>query len=377
MRLVYVAHIRLPTERAHGLQIMKTCEALARIGHSVTLIAPNKTSAGIPETDPFRYYGIEECFELIRVPTTDALAHGRQLGRIAYIIDSISFICALTVHARKRIQDADVVYTREYSTGVFLPRDRYVLELHQVIGGVLFTRCIKRASRIIAITEGLKEVLVHTHGIPAQNIWVAPDGVDLNDFASPETKQESRSRLGLPVTGNIALYVGALEAWKGVETFCEAAARLPERIKAVVIGGVPEHVQAYQKKYPRVTFLGFRPQRELANNQACADVLILPNTGKEVLSSVYTSPLKLFTYMASGIPIIASNIPSIREILSEKNATLVPADDPEALANGIVSACTYSEEAQRKAQVAKQDVERYTWEARAHGISDFLTTSTT
>ncbi|MBP7741228.1 MAG: glycosyltransferase family 4 protein [Candidatus Pacebacteria bacterium] len=373
MQFVYVANVRLPTERAHGFQIMKTCEALARAGYTVTLVTPNKTSAGIRETDPFTYYGVERIFTHLRIQTTDTLSHGKYLGRLAYAIDSLSFLLALLLRCQSLLHTADVTYTREYIAGAFLPRKTYVLELHQIISGILFRLLLPRATRIVAITKGLQDELVEKYSIPASSVQVVPDGVDLDDFAVTESKEEARLRLGLPLDKTVALYIGALETWKGVDTFCMAAKLLPESVVCVVIGGVPEHVREYKKKYPHVQFLGFLPQRDLANNQVAGDMLILPNTGREVLSSVYTSPLKLFSYMASGVPIVSSDLPSLREVLNEDLAVLVESDNPLALAGGITDILKDQAQTAQRARNAKEVVAAYTWDARAKHIMSFLT----
>ena len=86
---------------------------------------------------------------------------------------------------------------------------------------------------------------------------------------------------------------------------------------------------------------------------------VLPNSGKSDISAKYTSPLKLFSYMAAGKPIVASDLPSCARGASEKNAFLVAPDDPEALAEGIRYALAHPEEAAKRAAQALGDVKRY------------------
>ena len=138
------------------------------------------------------------------------------------------------------------------------------------------------------------------------------------------------------------------------------------------MGEGEEPLEIARQRHPGVTFLGFHPYRELADNQSAADVLVLPNSGKTDISAKYTSPLKLFTYMASGKPIIASDLPSLREVLSERNAFLVKPDDPDALAAGIRYALEHPDEAAKRAAQALEDVKRYTWESRAKHILEFI-----
>lgn len=103
-----------------------------------------------------------------------------------------------------------------------------------------------------------------------------------------------------------------------------------------------------------------------------ADILVLPNVPTSEESVKYTSPVKLFEYMASGVPIIASDLPSIREILNEQNAILVRADDPAALAEDINKVLQDNELSNSISKQALIDVKDHTWENRAQKIIDFL-----
>jgi glycosyltransferase involved in cell wall biosynthesis len=81
------------------------------------------------------------------------------------------------------------------------------------------------------------------------------------------------------------------------------------------------------------------------------------------------SPLKLFEYMASGKPIVASDLPVLREILVEdRNALLYPPSDPAALAECLARLLADKSLATRLADQARQDVEDFTWERRAARI---------
>ena len=143
-------------------------------------------------------------------------------------------------------------------------------------------------------------------------------------------------------------------------------------MRIVAIGGEPHEVADLRARYPRVIFLGFRPYRELADNQSAADVLVVPNTGKDVISARFTSPLKLIAHMASGRPVVASDLPSIREITGDDAAVLVAPDDAEALAGGIRKIFDDPLLGERLAKRAREKVERYTWKSRAAEITKLL-----
>ncbi|MFQ5627042.1 MAG: glycosyltransferase, partial [Methyloligellaceae bacterium] len=106
---------------------------------------------------------------------------------------------------------------------------------------------------------------------------------------------------------------------------------------------------------------------------AAADVLVLPNSGVTDISRYYTSPLKLFEYMATGRPIVASDLPAMQEVLVEgETALLVPSDDPAALAAAICRLRSRPALAQRLAQQAKRAVGAYAWDQRATRLLNFL-----
>ena len=105
---------------------------------------------------------------------------------------------------------------------------------------------------------------------------------------------------------------------------------------------------------------------------AAADVLVLPNTARTRMSERYTSPLKLFDYMAAHRPIVASDLPSLRDILTHENAILVGPDDASALRDGIRKILDDKAFGVQLAERAFEDVHRYTWQKRAAKILHFL-----
>jgi len=103
-----------------------------------------------------------------------------------------------------------------------------------------------------------------------------------------------------------------------------------------------------------------------------ADILVLPNKGQENISKLYTSPLKLFEYMVIGRPIVASDLPSLREILNAKNAILFEPDNSKSLALAIKKLIQDSSRAQLLADQARLDAQKYSWSARAKKILEFI-----
>jgi glycosyltransferase involved in cell wall biosynthesis len=145
----------------------------------------------------------------------------------------------------------------------------------------------------------------------------------------------------------------------------------------VIVGGKPHYIEEFRETYPeRQNFLMVGEKKyesELPLYLRAADLAILPNTATEEISRVATSPLKLFAYMASGTPIVASDIPSLREILTDELAFFVPADNPEALGASIRNALNdMMLNSQRAARAQALVFEKYTWNQRAAAIVSFL-----
>jgi glycosyltransferase involved in cell wall biosynthesis len=229
---------------------------------------------------------------------------------------------------------------------------------------------IKNLYKIITITQGLKDLFIKK-GIDENKIIVAPDGVDLEEFDINSSKEECRKKLDLPLDKKIVLYTGHLYKWKGVDVLAEAAKNLPENIDVYFVGGVKEDVESFKDKYSgikNIKIIGQRSHSEIPYWLKSADLLILPNSGKEDISKYWTSPLKLFEYMASGTPIIASDLPSIREILNDNNAVLVLPDDPEKLSKAIYEMISNGNLCLKTSKQAYQDIKEYTWKNRASKI---------
>lgn len=159
--------------------------------------------------------------------------------------------------------------------------------------------------------------------------------------------------------------------WKGAGTLHGAAALLGEKYLVVFVGSKPHHVAYFKSLYPErsnVQYEGHQPHSRIPLYLRAADVLVLPNSALVEVSRISTSPMKLFEYMASGTPIVASDIPSIREVLDEKLAVLVSADDVSALSEGIQKLFLTPGLGQDISRAAQEYASQHTWDARAKGI---------
>jgi len=143
-----------------------------------------------------------------------------------------------------------------------------------------------------------------------------------------------------------------------------------------VTGNEPARREAVASRianHPRgvIPARGQLPPADVARRLAAASILALPNSSSAI-SARYTSPLKLFEYLAIGRPIVASDLPSIREVLTAGTAVLVAADDPAAWASAFVALAADPARAASLAAAARRLAPDYSWGARAARIEDAM-----
>lgn len=370
MKLIYIANIRLPTEKAHGIQIMKMCEAFANTdGVTVELVVPWRFNT-IKE-DPFAYYGVEKKFTITNIPSLDIIA----LGRIGFWAQTCSFSMAILwrFYGFKK-QENIIFYSRDEMPAYFLALfgRKVVWEAHTGYDNFFIRSLIRHDVPIVCISGGLGGLY---RSYRAKKVLISPDGVDIEQFHVKESKDEARIKLGLPREAKLIMYTGHLYPWKGVDVLAEATPELDDDAYVVFVGGTGKDVSLFKNKYGEIRniiILGNKPHHKIPMYLRAADVLVIPNSAKEKISRLYTSPMKLFEYMASGTPIVASRMPSLQEVLDEKNSIMVLPDNPKSLAEGIKLCLDNSINSKKLAEQARNEVEEYTWKKRAQKIILFI-----
>lgn len=380
MTVLYFADTRFPIERANGAQTMATCRALAERGHDVTLVVRPDTA--VSPRDPFTFYGATRP-ERMTIRTIGG-APGTHLRRLRFLVEAVATVSG----------SSGVVITRDLGLAAFLLRAplpgriRLVYESHGIADVVSAEMPVllgrpdlvpsaaklrrlarreelvwRRAAAYVTITQALADDLRARFG-ERPEVHVVPDGGP--DQIKGTVPPMSAARHA------VAGYAGHLYPWKGVDLFVQALATLPT-VEGLVIGGHPAErdltrVQALAASLgiaDRVTFTGQVPPGDVVRRLAEASILVVPNT-PSAISERYTSPLKLFEYLALGRAIVASDLPAIREVLThEETALLVPAGDATALAAAIGRLVDDPALADRLASNARALAPNYTWDARA------------
>ncbi|XOB42195.1 MAG: glycosyltransferase family 4 protein [Candidatus Nealsonbacteria bacterium] len=371
MKLTYIANARIPTEKAHGIQIMKMCESFALHNIEVELVLPKRFNE-IKE-NPFEYYGVRRNFKIKKLPCLDLVPLDKYIGHLGSWIESITF--SFFVFPYLLFKTADIIYTRDkFSLFHILFKKNLFFEAHTFPKNYfLYSPFLKRLKKIIVITQKLKDFFVEK-GINADKILVASDGVDLEKFNIKDTREKCRRKLNLSLDKKIVLYTGHLYKWKGVQVLAEASQFLPEDTEIYFVGGTDRDIKEFKTRNSKlkIKVMGHKPYSEIPFWLKAADVLVLPNSAKYDISKHWTSPIKLFEYMSSKRPIMASDLPSIREILNENNAFLVKPDSPEELAKEIKSLLKNPSFSAKISNQAFQDVQDYTWQKRTGKILEFI-----
>ncbi len=392
----YLAPVRLPTEKAHGLQIVQNCEALAAAGADVTLYAATRFQP--PELrgrDIWTTYDVpRDAFRLRYVPTLDLLplAGGRvnRLSRIAHYLQMATYSAALWPLLRRAAPDA-VYYSRHPlvlgALRRFKPARQLFWEVHTLSEDRRKRRIQAELARsiggVLTVTHHMADMLIAL-GVPSERVLVVPDGIRAARFAAMPGQAEARAALGLPLEAFIVGYMGRLHTLnmgKGVDDLIGAIARLPERaLHLLLIGGPEDMVAAYRAQWvalglpvERFHAPGQIPAAEVPRALAAFDVAAMPFPWTEHFA-YYASPVKLFEYMASGRAIVATDLPSTAEIVRDgETALLVPPSDVDALAAALARLQDDPSLRARLAENARRLVyERYTWAARAARILAFV-----
>ncbi len=381
LRIIYPVSEGFDLRRARFNQILQTAHALARNKCEVELLI-GKNQIDILR-DVLPYFGLEK-HQNLRLHSIPMLRM-KETGVIRFSWNGVYFWnCLIKVRRLLRDHSYDALYVRHLELANFLLKWQkflklpIVFEAHEIFH--LTTerkekklkiwhrerRLYDRVSGVVTITNGLAAKIREIFGVTLP-IEVVPDGVSFDFFQKVAERPQDRK----------ILYVGQLYPWKGIGVLIEAMEYLPEGILHVV-GGSRETVEKWMKRsvemkiQDRIRFYGQVSPREVRAHLQQAAVAVLPLT-QDLISASFTSPLKLFEYMAGGVPIVASDLPSTREILiPEVNAVLVFPNNPQSLAAGIQRVLEDRDFANRIAQKAREDAMNFTWDRRAQRIIDFF-----
>lgn len=357
MKILYLSNNRFPTEKAHGLQIAKMCEAFIKEGADVLLIVPNRGQpseiASVKE-----FYGLKTDIKVNQIWNIDLLLSNFVPRTLAYFLQSFTFVFSFIIRRGK--YKNHVIYSR-----TFLPligyRGKWFFEAHSFpktfIGKMIQRILLRNAYGLVCISENLAKKYGRIY---KGEILISHDGVDIELFGNLKKSDDDK----------IVLYTGSPYKEKGVLTLAKACENL-KGVRCIFLGGNENEPEfKYLKKIAKkAEVIPYVRHGEVPKYIAKADVLVIPNSRKDKVFSEDTSPLKLFEYMASGKKILASDVPAIKAVLNEEMAWFFKADDAEDLSKKIIEVLHSKEE---KGKLAARVAKNYSWSNRAKEILAFL-----
>jgi glycosyltransferase involved in cell wall biosynthesis len=353
---------RLGGEKADALFVRESAASFAAAGIETIVIAPRRLRRGHYSSDVFR---------TVYLPTVD-LFDIPILWSLANVCNLFFFSISTLVWLWLRGSRDDVILCNEPIPLWFasLRSSHTVYEVHifPERNHRLYGRFFRRVQLFAPITDWTARQLGSVFGIASERIVVSRSGVNLNMFSSV-SGLDARQQLGLEAGRSIVVYTGHLYDWKGVDTLAAAARSLPD-VLFIYVGGTDGDVRRRREQWKEIQNIDVRgsvPHHEVGLWQSAADVLAIPNSASEPISVHYTSPMKLFEYMASKRPIVASDLPSIREVLSDDSAYLFTPDDPSALSAALRLALN-DPNASLRAEAAFSKVQNFTWDVRSARI---------
>lgn len=367
MRIALFSTARVPSRTANSIQVLKVCQAFQDLGHMVRLWLPG-TEPRVDWAELAAWYGVRGPVEI------KWCSAARPLRRYDY---------ALRAVAQAERWGADVYYAWPLQVAALTSQRGLTtaLEVHdrpQGHLGPLLMRLFLRgrgAKRLLPITEAMRARLEEDYRIPARPglVEIAPMGVDLERYRDLPDPGRARRDLGWPEAFTVG-YTGHLYSGRGIDLILQLASLKPQ-VRFVLAGGEPPDVQRWADEAQRlglrnVAFLGFVDNARLPGIQAACNVLAMPYEQKIAVSgggdtAAVASPMKVFEYLASGRPMMASDLPVFREVLTDRNAVLLPPGDVAAWEAALSELQTSAARRQALGDQARSDAARYSWVERA------------
>jgi glycosyltransferase involved in cell wall biosynthesis len=369
MRVAVITEAAPGSTRAHAINVFKTAGGLERLGHDVTVYCAPPHGG---ESPPL-------ALDMYGEPRVRVVCAPRSIDDDARSDDDRSRALGMWAAHQAARDGAEFVYARHFwgalaAADLGLPT---IMETHAHVGDLraVVDACFRATTRrgnallgVATISPVLRDHYVQ-RGARATRVAVVPDGVDLEMFAPPEVAGPS------PYAqrhGPHAVYCGHLYDYKGIPTILNAASLSPE-VTWHLVGGDASDVarvraEVERRRLPHVLVHGGKPYRDIPSWMWHADVLLLPPEANHP-SARWTSPVKLGEYLASGPPIVASDIPGLRTWVSEPAVTWFRASDPSSLVSSVRAVFRMSAaEHQARRQAAARLAERFSYTQRARQL---------
>jgi glycosyltransferase involved in cell wall biosynthesis len=374
-KVYYIANARMPTDKAHGIQLAKMCEAFVEQGIELELVVPDRRTSSKTIQD---FYGLRVPIAVQKLPVIDWYAH----GHIGFFAGSLSFAIGYFCYLlSKRIRgERFVMYMTDIDQFSFflipfigVP---YFAEIHDAKAKRrAFILLFRFVAGIITINSIIKKELCATFGIEPKKIIVHSNGIDMSMFLSLPDRDGARNALQIPSDKTIIVYGGKFYEWKGLDAAIQAARLVDQNVDFYFVGGTQDELSKASgiRDMPHnVHCVGHKTFMEIPMWLASADFCLVLGTKRNDYSYLHTSPMKFFEYMASNRPVIASRTPANTEIADETEVLMYEPDNANDLVAKIHYALGHRKEMVERAERAYKKVSDFSWEKRAGSIIQFI-----
>ncbi|HDH9216843.1 TPA: glycosyltransferase family 4 protein [Escherichia coli] len=379
MKIAYLDPYPVPDLRVASLQILQNVDAFARAGAQMTLVTPK----GQYRDSDILGRSIHANASLVSL---------RDIRRKWYFPFNSQKLFSLQIARWLKQNPVDALFTRNLKLACYLSENHpdipLFFESHEIFAQsfaeshsfekkknrIKYHKLLKmekqvysQATGIFVLTSLLRDDILSQYQVTTP-ITVVADGVDLHAVAdcSHEAKPTANKQTEV-------LYLGSLHKWKGIPTMMRAMKYL-DNARLNIAGGTSEQIAGLtllareMDVKDKVNFLGFIDPKKRFLAIAQHDICVLPLTLTSI-GSRYTSPLKLFEYMAMKKPVVISDFPSIRDVVDEKAVSFADSGDAQSFAKQIVQLRENPQRAAEKVAHARSLVENYyNWDKRAETI---------
>lgn len=343
MKILLIAPQPYYAERGTPIAVRLLARTLAEQGHTVDLLAypfgDDPGDEGVRVLRCARIPGIGHMpigFSVAKLiydlPLSVSILknHWREHYDVLHAVEEAVFPALIVA----RLKSAKVIYDMDSSLADQIVATGRVGRWLGPLLGWFERLAIRRSDRVVAVCDELVDLAAKHKSRAA--IAALYDVPNLDDGVRPDSAAIEDLRAGLAIDGKLALYVGNLERYQGIDLLVNSLVALKERtdLAVVIVGGSDAHIQQYEIMArdlgvaDLIRFIGPRPLDMLGALLAQADILLSPRiTGGN-------TPMKLYSYMAAQKSILATRLSTHTQVLNDDSAELVE-PEPEAHAAGF------------------------------------------
>ena len=359
-KIIYIAEFSLPNMSAYAVHVLKMCDNFSKF-NKVELILPYKDNK-------YNFSQIKKEYNLKNKFEIKGIFNSKSSLNLFYRI-----VFALKIKSYVKNSLFSMIISRSIIPSLILGCSdiKNILEIHTELTGA--TKYIFKLKNIKKVIKNLKFIvlnfeLVKILGLNNNSTIILEDAVESNDFKINNSKKIIKA----------CAYSGSFAAGKGIEMIYSLAKKSPE-IEFHAYG----NINTLDKKFKDISipknlhFMGFVSYNKVTKILPRYKILLMPYQNKVgvlikgIDVSKYFSPLKLFEYMASGRPIIASNLKVYRNILKHNYNSILLKQDNITDWTIAIKKIMFKKNYSYLGKNARNNAKNYSWKSRAQKIIKF------